>query len=195
MSEVPQRSKKLDARSLRGLAHPLRVRVLGLLRVDGPATGAMLAARLGEDRGNISWHLRQLAEHGFITEERDRGTKRERWWRAVHQYTELPLHDFVHDPEVREPLAQYLRAALELDFRRAAAFSLDDWPDPWQEAVEFAGWRLRLSPQRLKEVLAEITATLERVEADGKAEADPDSEDVFIQLQAFPHRGDERASR
>src|SRR5690606_32034120 len=29
---------RLDARSVRGLAHPLRLKLLGLLRTDGPAT-------------------------------------------------------------------------------------------------------------------------------------------------------------
>ncbi|SHF82536.1 helix-turn-helix domain-containing protein [Streptoalloteichus hindustanus] len=190
MSESPPSAKKLDARSLRGLAHPLRVRLLGLLRVDGPATGAMLATRLGEDRGNISWHLRQLAEHGFIVEDAERGTKRERWWRAAHAYTELTVHDFVDDPESREPLARYLRASLELDFLRAAAFSLDDWPRQWQEAVEFSGWRVRLTPERLQAAVAEITAILNRLET----EPDADGERVVIQLQAFPHRGDGTAA-
>jgi len=42
----------LDARShvetLRALAHPLRMRLLGTLRREGPATASQLAAALGE---------------------------------------------------------------------------------------------------------------------------------------------------
>ena len=69
----------LDARSLRGLAHPLRVRMLWMLETDGPATATILADRLGERTGTTSWHLRELASCGFVEEVSDRGNKRERW--------------------------------------------------------------------------------------------------------------------
>lgn len=58
--------RSLDARSLRGLAHPLRMRLLDALRFGGPATASQLAAKLGESSGATSYHLRQLAAHGFI---------------------------------------------------------------------------------------------------------------------------------
>ncbi|GAB3498637.1 winged helix-turn-helix domain-containing protein [Amycolatopsis cihanbeyliensis] len=93
MADERETYKQLDARSLRGLAHPLRVRILGLLRTEGPATSARLAKRLTEDSGNISWHLRRLANTGFITEETDFGTRRERWWRAVHDHTRFDIDD------------------------------------------------------------------------------------------------------
>lgn len=58
--------RKLDAHSLRGLAHPLRIRLLGDLRLHGPATASQLAERLGESSGATSYHLRQLAAYGFV---------------------------------------------------------------------------------------------------------------------------------
>ena len=51
----------LDPRTLRGLAHLMRVRILTSLREGGPATATGLAARLGESTGSTSYHLRQLA--------------------------------------------------------------------------------------------------------------------------------------
>jgi DNA-binding transcriptional ArsR family regulator len=51
----------LDPHNLRGLAHPLRVRLLGLLRSDGSSTATRLAERLGQSSGATSYHLRQLA--------------------------------------------------------------------------------------------------------------------------------------
>jgi DNA-binding transcriptional ArsR family regulator len=73
-----------DARSLRGLAHPLRLQLLGLLRMDGPATATQLAERTGQSSGATSYHLRQLAAYGFVIEDLDRTTgRRDRYWRAA----------------------------------------------------------------------------------------------------------------
>lgn len=59
----------IDARNLQGIAHPVRVRMLAMLRAEGPATATTLARRLGLNTGATSYHLRQLAAHGFIVED------------------------------------------------------------------------------------------------------------------------------
>jgi DNA-binding transcriptional ArsR family regulator len=185
---------KLDARSLRGLAHPLRVQILGMLRVDGSSTASRLAKRLDEDSGNVSWHLRQLAAHGFIAEDPQRGTKRERWWQALHKYVELDPAAF-HDDEVRGPFAALQHEFLELGFRRAAQYLTEDWSREWREATEMGHWWLRLTPQELTAVIAEVRATLDRYEVDEPDSASHEGErDVFIQLQAFPFRRRTEAS-
>ena len=73
-----------DIAGLRALSHPVRLRMLGLLRTEGPATATSLAQRLDLNTGATSYHLRQLAQHGFIEEDPERGTGRDRWWRAAH---------------------------------------------------------------------------------------------------------------
>lgn len=73
----------LDAPALKAFAHPLRIRLYELLDEHGPATSAQLSARVGESRGSTSYHLRQLARHGLLEELPDRGTAKERWWRAT----------------------------------------------------------------------------------------------------------------
>ena len=87
------RRRHPDARSLRGLAHPLRLQLLGLLRSDGPATATQLAVRTGQSSGATSYHLRQLAAYGFVIEDAERTTgRRERYWRAAHRdLFDLPL--------------------------------------------------------------------------------------------------------
>lgn len=78
-----------DARTLRGLAHPLRLRLPNALREFGPATATAsgLADRLGEPSGATSYHLRQPASYGLAEDDPERGEGRERWWRAVHTGT------------------------------------------------------------------------------------------------------------
>ncbi|MDP5218830.1 helix-turn-helix domain-containing protein [Ruegeria sp. 2205SS24-7] len=76
-----------DTTALKALAHPERLRMLGLLRVEGPATSTSLAKRLGLNSGATSYHLRKLAEHGFIETAPELGNNRERWWRSKHDMT------------------------------------------------------------------------------------------------------------
>lgn len=190
--ETPrQRPKRvIDARSLRGLAHPLRMKLLQLLRLDGPATATGLAARLGENTGTTSWHLRQLAEHGFIEEDADRGSGRERWWRAVDESTVLRGPEFLDDPDTRGPLQVVLHEYLNHSFGLAAAFlaEADRWAPEWLSASTMSDWdNLRLTPDRLRQLNEELTATVDRYR--DSAEPDPGSEPVIVQLQSFPrHR-------
>lgn len=74
-----------DATALRALAHPLRLRLLRLLRNLGPSTATRLAERVDEVPAAVSFHLRQLQRYGFISELPERGRGRERWWQARHR--------------------------------------------------------------------------------------------------------------
>jgi DNA-binding transcriptional ArsR family regulator len=74
MSEPERPERIVDAASLKALAHPLRVDMFDRLAMLGPATASQLAEALGESSGATSYHLRQLARHGFIEEDTDRGT-------------------------------------------------------------------------------------------------------------------------
>ncbi|MGH3434915.1 MAG: helix-turn-helix domain-containing protein [Sciscionella sp.] len=179
--------KKLDAHSLRALAHPLRVRIMAVLREEGTSTASRLAKRFDQDSGNMSWHLRQLAAHGFIAEDTARGTKRERWWYPAHEYIEVDPAGFLYDDGAREPMSVLLREYLELDFQRAAAFVAQDWSREWQESVEMGMWRLRLTPSQLKAVLAEVKPLLDGHQSD--EHPGDGSEEVLIQIQAFPRHG------
>ena len=78
-----------DPRTMRALAHPVRLRLLRHLRHHGPATATVLGAALSESPASASYHLRQLAALGFIEEVVGRGNRRERWWRAPHRGTRV----------------------------------------------------------------------------------------------------------
>ena|SRR5690554_6365358 len=79
-----------SAKQMRALAHPLRMRVLGELRINGPRTVGGLCDVFDEAPGNLSYHLGKLAEFGFVEEAPELSTdRRERWWRAVHEFTNV----------------------------------------------------------------------------------------------------------
>jgi DNA-binding transcriptional ArsR family regulator len=179
--------RRLDAAGLKALAHPLRVRMLSALRGDGPATATQLARRLGESTGTTSWHLRQLAEAGFIEEDSDRGSKRDRWWRARNLSTEMRVRDFADRPELLDTVDVFLHSVLEEQFRRAVGYldTAQQWPPSWQDAATFSDHRVRLDPARLQALTTDLAAVVERYQAEDPA---PDAEAVVVQYQAFPRR-------
>ena len=61
--------------ALKGLAHPLRLRLLAELNARGSATASQLGDALGESSGSTSYHLRQLHKHGFVEEDADRAPR------------------------------------------------------------------------------------------------------------------------
>jgi DNA-binding transcriptional ArsR family regulator len=182
-------TRLIDARSLRGLAHPLRVRLLELLKLDGPATSTGLSERLGENTGTVSWHLRHLAEHGFIEEETGRGTKRERWWRVVKQQSVLNTVDFRDNPETRGALSVYLHELVNQQFNRVIDYIGEDWGDEWRNGGTLSAWSdLRMTPAQLKTLNAELTAVIERHLPAPDAEPEPDALPIIVQFQSFPRK-------
>ena len=61
------------AEEMRALAHPLRLQLLELLGSEGAFTASEAGRRLGETPANVSWHLRKLAEYGFVRQGEGRG--------------------------------------------------------------------------------------------------------------------------
>jgi predicted ArsR family transcriptional regulator len=82
--QVPGRSiARLDnATALRAYAHPVRMKLILVLRTRGPLTATQAGRLLGESSGTCSFHLRQLARYGLVEETGD-GTRREKPWRAT----------------------------------------------------------------------------------------------------------------
>jgi len=99
-------------------------RLLGCWRAEGPATATGLAQRLGESSGTTSWHLRQLADHSLIEQDTERGNKRERWWKAAYESTELRMEDFRDDEESAGALNAYLYEIASGVYRRITG----SWP-------------------------------------------------------------------
>jgi DNA-binding transcriptional ArsR family regulator len=71
------------AEEMRALAHPLRLRLLELLGSEGAFTASEAARRLDETPANVSWHLRKLAEYGFVRQGEGHG--RAKPWKFVAQ--------------------------------------------------------------------------------------------------------------
>ena len=176
----------LDARSLKALAHPIRVQLLGLLRQDGPSTATALGARLGESSGTTSYHLRQLAAVDLVVEDETRGNARERWWRAAQDSTELHAEDWTEDPEVKPALNAYMAAILTAYSTRAQAFldEADSWPKKWNRVSEMSDYQLSLTAAELGRLSAQVHELIRSFQREPRKGDSP----VVFQFQAFPRR-------
>lgn len=184
----PDRDIQLDTATLRVLAHPVRINVLTLLRQRGPSTATRLATALDINPGAASYHLRRLAAGGLITDEPDLGTGRDRWWKAVHRQS---IHDPAADaPDQREAGRAYSQAVAlaSSDRLRAAAADIPLLPQEWLEASSYADFVLRLAPDEVDRLRAELFDVVGRYRE--RQTAEPGSAaPVSLQLQAFPVPG------
>jgi DNA-binding transcriptional ArsR family regulator len=176
-----------SAAGLRTLSHPTRLKMLMLLRLEGPATATTLASQLRLNTGATSYHLRQLAEHGFIVEDTERGDARDRWWRSAHQSTRASL--IAGTPEEAESVDAYLRsvALFYTESLMQAAAERRHLPLAWQKASTTSEWHLNLTAARSQELTDTLAGLIEKWEAD--PDDTPGAADFTVNLNAFPRPG------
>ncbi|MFF8829836.1 ArsR/SmtB family transcription factor [Streptomyces sp. NPDC015131] len=187
--------RQLDPRSLRGLAHPLRIRLLTALRHHGPATASQLAERLGESSGATSYHLRQLASYGFVADAPERGKGRERWWQAVHQGTawDDSLFD-QEDAETRGAVNVFLHEIATLHGQELSTWigTMREWPSEWARSTDLSDFTLRLAPAQVRELDEKIHELI-----NGYRDAEPaeGAAKVRLHVHAFPQADDREDTR
>ncbi|MFF8512896.1 helix-turn-helix domain-containing protein [Streptomyces sp. NPDC015492] len=183
-------TRPLDPRTLRGLAHPLRIQLLRALRTHGPATASLLGERLGESSGATSYHLRQLAAYGFVEDDPSRGKGRERWWKAAQQGVTVDESLSRNpDPAVRGALDLYVHEIATIHTQELSTYlgTRHDWDDAWLGVSDMSDFTLRLPPEKLRELDARMHALIASYRGVEEADA-PDAERVRIHLHAFPQR-------
>ncbi|MGW2477626.1 helix-turn-helix domain-containing protein [Streptomyces sp. NPDC001665] len=182
----------IDARALRGLAHPLRLRLLTALREHGPATASGVAERLGESSGATSYHLRQLASYGLVEDDPTLGKGRERWWRAVHAGTAFDselMHDA--DPEVRGAMGVVLHEIATMHAQELSTWlgTMHEWSREWYEGSGLRDFKIRLTPELSLELSEKVSELIDSYR--GRVpEGTEGSAVVRTHLHVFPRRTD-----
>jgi DNA-binding transcriptional ArsR family regulator len=166
MTDPLQPHEVREAEALRVLAHPMRQRILRYLRQVGPATSTSLAKELGENSGIMSYHLRQLAEHGFVREVTGRGQGRERWWEAAPRPLWIPRAGL--SPEAQAEASGMRPPDLAGDLEgfkwfRAARGAMGDWGRGTWVAQRGA---LTLTREETAEFIAELQELIGRYRRD-----------------------------
>ncbi|MFE2287326.1 ArsR/SmtB family transcription factor [Streptomyces sp. NPDC059443] len=180
--------RTLDAQSLRGLAHPLRIRLLGALRHDGPATASQLAERLGESSGATSYHLRQLAAHGFVEDAPEHGKGRERWWRTAQDATAFDeALVFDEDPATRGAAEVFLSEILKIHTQEAGNWlsQTHDWSLDWRRGSDLSDFTLQLTPGQSHELILKMH---DLINSYRDLPPEEGTETVRFHTHAFPRR-------
>ena len=148
-----------DARTMRALAHPVRMALLEELVLGGALTATELGERIGESPTTCSFHLRQLAKYGFV-EEAGGGKGRARPWRL----TSIGISfGNTHDDPATEIAAGVLSRLVherQLDRYRTWLESSGTYPREWRDAANDSEYLYYLTPAELKELNQEITDLL-----------------------------------
>jgi DNA-binding transcriptional ArsR family regulator len=185
---MPRLRHVRDANVLRAMAHPLRLRLIGILRKDGPATASQLGRRLGESSGSTSYHLRQLERFGFVEDDAARSSGRRRYWRAIDEGMEWSID--TDDPglvEANRVLGRELIAEYSRWLTRWYA-ETPEWDRRWRAAAEGLDQWFELTPEELRELADEVNAVLARY-ADRREPGDR-TERAIVLFHAFPERRD-----
>ena len=182
---------RLNSAQVRTLAHPLRARLLGELRLRGRATATGLAYVLGTNTGATSYHLRRLAEVGLVVEDDEAGGGRRRWWRPAHESHSFTRAQFEGDPDDLAAADWLAGFGYRSSAARAEAWTnaQDDYPPEWRDAAEYDDYLLTLGPAQLKALMRDLDDVVGRwraVPAEGQARR------VYLSLQGFPLVGEDR---
>lgn len=188
MDDGPERSLKLtDPRSLRAYAHPLRMRLIGLLRGEGPMTATQAAARLDDNVPNCSFHLRQLAKYG-LAERAPGADGRERPWRATTQYTSWD--DDSDDPAMKAATDQLNSVMLGIFTQRAQEYlaARGDEPVEWRTAAGLGDALLHVTAAELREFTEQVDALVARYDErlTDPSKRPPGSRPVLLIQMALP---------
>lgn len=196
------------------MAHPLRVRLYYALSALEAATASRLAESVNESPALVSYHLRQLRDHGFIEEAPDLvSDRRERWWRPSTEGFRFSLPETGDVPEARAAAVALQRTGLANQLERLESWRDEQpsWGRAWTEAAVASDTMMRLTPDELTALSEELHAVLrtyrertgdrspgatsDRDPAPAAAEAPGPGQDasggrehVFLFLHAFPFR-------
>lgn len=145
---------------IKALTHPLRIRLIDLLRSGRELTATEAAEETGESVASCSFHLRQLAKFGFVEPGERRG--REKPWRAV-------AGSVILDPSPDDPESFAAAMAAGRAFLAQSVADLERWmersaqDDPeWTDSSHQRHASFWATKEEYAEVAAEIGRLLDR---------------------------------
>lgn len=185
------RSTLVSATSMRVLAHPTRLRLLGLLRERGPQTAAQLGDVVDEAPGTVSYHLGKLASIDLIEPAEALSTdRRERWWQATSALTSWEPSELLDDPEKLMASSVLQKTIGQAYASRYAEYvdAMPTLPREWVAAGASSDRTLRLTADELTRMRAELEELTERwLEASATHDrtGDDGAEPVVLVYQAY----------
>jgi len=185
-----------DVKALKVFTHPLRIKLYRALHTARKATASQLAEQVDEAVSLVSYHLRKLAEHGFIVEAPGESSDgRERWWQpSSERGVSVRSSDFAGQPEGAAVMSEMNRQVLATRYERYSRY-LDQhgaWPQAWEDVAFSSEYLVRLTSEEMRQLAEEMEAFVLRWQARGRAAdkaGDAEGrEHVSLHLYGFPFR-------
>jgi DNA-binding transcriptional ArsR family regulator len=150
-----------DPKTIRALAHPIRLQLLEALGLEGPLTATQAAELIGETPTTCSFHLRQLQKYGFVEDTRQRGT-RERPWRLTRIGTHIP--DWTGEPDLDLAASELTKFFLERCLERVRAWWAErhTYAPAWRDATGMSESTFFVTPEELTQLMSELEPLLFR---------------------------------
>jgi hypothetical protein len=150
-----------DPKTLRALTHPVRLALLEALTLEGPLTATAAGELIGESPTTCSFHFRQLAKYGFV-EEAGAGPGRQRPWKVSQHGMRFDV--LAEDPETSIAAMSLGRMVFARAMNRREEYynARSSYPRAWQEATDDIETILMVTPEELREVLADVMRIFDR---------------------------------
>src|SRR5260370_28838491 len=151
----PELRKITDARTMRALAHPVRIALLEELVLGGALTGTEIGEGIGESPTTCSFHLRQPAKYGFV-EEAGGGKGRARTWRL--RSIGISFSNTPDDPATEVAAGALSRLVRERQLGRywTWAETRGTYPREWRDAASDSEYLFYLTADELKQLNQEV---------------------------------------
>jgi len=179
-------SKVSAVAALRALAHPTRLRILAHLQLSGDATATECAAEVGESASSCSYHLRLLAQHGFVEQVPSEDGRERRWHGTV------PSVDFdagaERDEEFQAASALARAALLEVSDANTRDYLAAErvFSPAWREAAAFLQTTIVASPAELVEITHRIQDVLGEYAPSARERKPRGARVVHVSVRAVP---------
>jgi DNA-binding transcriptional ArsR family regulator len=131
---LPELREVTDARTLKALAHPVRIALLEALSLEGAMTATEVGEKIGESPTTCSFHLRQLAKYGFV-EEAGGGKGRARPWRMTSIGMRFGAPNEDPEAEVAAGVLGRLMRERQLERYWTWRTTQTNYPDRWRQAA------------------------------------------------------------
>jgi predicted ArsR family transcriptional regulator len=157
---MPARRELSDLAAVRTMAQPRRQQIMRYLAAQGSGTSAELARALDLNTGATSYHLRELARHGFVEEVPEGAGGRRRRWRAVAGDFRFPRRS-EQDADLRAAVDEVTRLSFADDVDALMRW-LSEGTGEWADAVPYARGTIRVTVEEYRAFFEEYIALVDK---------------------------------
>jgi DNA-binding transcriptional ArsR family regulator len=177
-----------DPRTLRALAHPARMEIWQFLGLEGPATATGCAEVTGLSPSACSYHLRTLAQYGFVEEDlASAADGRQRPWRA--RILSFSVPDSPGTAPATRVAGRWLDetvCAQAEELRDKYLERQSDYTATWQAALGRVNDVLHVSPEELSALRTRLIEVFGEYRRLSKNERPPGAQRVQVLVALIP---------